>query len=108
MGFALPLTMNGGSASVSNAVLERDEHVVGGDDLAGHGLGHEPGREVHGVAHHGVGAPVPGADLTGEDVAAVDADANRQRQRLVDDAADGTQHASLVVAARHGHAGTRG
>ena len=56
------------------------EHVGRRDDRAGPGRGHEPRRQVHGVAHHGVRAAVLRADVAREDGTAVDADAHRNRR----------------------------
>ena len=49
------------------------QHAAGGDEAAGRCMGHDPRGEVHGVAHHGVGAPERCADVAAEDVAPVHA-----------------------------------
>ncbi len=84
----------------------RARHEVGGgEDLPRFRGGHEPRREVDGVAHHGVRPPVPRTDLTGEHVTAVHADPDRQRELRVLQAPHRAEHPALVVAVRDGHAG---
>ena len=73
------------------------EHIVAGDDLAVARLLHEARREIHGVAHHGVRPPVRGPNVPNEDVAAVEADAQREVARAFDDRTHRAQHALLVV-----------
>ena len=81
------------------------EHVGRRIDLPRSGLGHQPRREVHRVAHHRVRAAVEGADVAGEDRAAIDADADGDRHVGVDDRAQRQQHALLVVAGDDRRAG---
>ncbi len=66
---------------------------------------HQPRRQIDGVAHHREGGPVLGADLTGEHVAAVDADLDGELRVGVDDAPHGAQHASVVVVLGGGNTG---
>ena len=72
--------------------------VGGGQDLARFGLGHEPGGQVHRVAHDGEGSPELGPHVTGEHRPGVYPDAQRQRQLVGDDPAQADQHPLLVVA----------
>ncbi len=74
------------------------EDLGGGEDLAGLGLGHEPGGQVDRVAHDREGPPVGGPDLADEDRSPVDADPDGERAVVVHDLADRQQHAVLVVA----------
>ena len=76
-GVALPFTANGSSSVDLEARVRVLQHVGGGVDLARARLGHEPGGQVHAVAHHRVRAPVPRADVAGEHASAVHADAER-------------------------------
>ncbi len=57
-GWRFPLTWKGSSAVVSNGRAGAVEHRGGGEDLAGIGPRHEPGRQVHRVTHDRVGAAV--------------------------------------------------
>jgi hypothetical protein len=88
----MPLTDNGSRADVSNRVGERCV------DRSLRRLGHEPRGEIDHVAHHGVGPPVPRPDVAGEERAAADPDAHRQRRLLRDDPTQRQQHALLLVA----------
>ena len=49
------------------------------EHLAGLRLRHHARRQVHGVAHHGVGAPIARPDVAGEHRTPVDADPDRDR-----------------------------
>ena len=55
-------------------------------------------REVDGVAHDGVRAPRDRTDVAGEDLAAIDAGAERQVDLGRHDLAQRTQHPLVVVA----------
>ncbi len=81
------------------------EHGRGGVELTRRGRGHQPGREVHRVAHDGVGGAEGRADLTGEDMASVDADLDREGGRGIDDGPQGPQHPPLVLLHRDRHTG---
>ena len=80
------------------------EHIGGRVDQAGLGLGHQPRRQVHGVAHDRVRASVPRADVAREDRPAVHADPDRDRRGGIDDPPQGEQHPLLVVAGDRGRA----
>ena len=81
------------------------EHGRGGVDGTGRGGGHQAGREVHRVTHDGVGRAEARPDLTGEDVAPVHPDLDREGGPRVGDDPQGPQHPPLVVLHRGGHPG---
>ena len=80
------------------------EHLGGGQYLAGLGLGHQPGGQVHRVPHHGEGPSERRAHVAGEHRAGVDADAQAQGKLLGGDLTQGEQHPLLVLAGPSGHA----
>ena len=63
------------------------EHGRAREELARTRGGHESRREIHGIAHDRVRRSEPCADLDGEHVAAVHADAHRQLLVGIDDGA---------------------
>ena len=67
------------------------------DDLAGLGLAHEAGGEVHAVADHRVHTPIRGTEVAREHAAGVDAGFERKDAGGVDDAARRGEHPRLVV-----------
>ena len=79
-GCALPLTMNGCERGRLEPRGRALHDAGGGVDRARRRLGHQPRGEVDHVAHHGVGAAVPGSDVAGEERAAVDPDAHGDRR----------------------------
>ena len=81
------------------------EHRARREDLAGLGARHEPGGEVHRVAHDGVRAAVAGADVAREDRAAVHADAHPEPAGAVGDVAHRAEHPLFVVTHRARDAG---
>ena len=74
------------------------EHVARRVDLTGIGLGHHARCEVDRVAHDRIGAAVGRADVAGEDGAAMDADADRQRKPALDDLAQCEKHVFFAIA----------
>ena len=74
------------------------EHRAAREDLPLAGLGHQSRREVHGVAHHGVGAPVVRTDVAREYRAVVHTDPHADRALGLDDPAQRQQEALLVLA----------
>ena len=104
-GWRLPLTRNGSSGCRLERCRRALDGRPAGDELARRGLGHQPGCEVHGVTHHRVHASPRRADLTGEHVTGVDADAHRQADVGVEQGATDREHASLTVFDRIGSTG---
>jgi hypothetical protein len=81
------------------------EHLGGGEDLAELGACGQPGGQVDGVAHQGIGAPGARAYIAGEGRAAIDAGAESQRRLGVEDRANGPQHPLLVGPRARGRTG---
>ena len=74
------------------------EHLGGGEDLPRPGTGGEARSQVDHVPQHCVGPAGRGAHVAGERRPAVDAGAQHQRARLVDEGAQGSKHSLLVRA----------
>ena len=73
------------------------EHPLRRVQLAVGRGGHQPGREVDRVAHHGVSAAIRRSDVAREHGAAVHADLHGQRPAAVEDLPEREQHAPVVV-----------
>ena len=86
------------SPRVIEDVLRREDAVLAR-------ASRETRREIDGIAHHRVGAPTGGADIAGENVAPVDADAQRHLGARGEDVADASQHRLLVLTRARGSAG---
>ena len=92
-----PWRWNGSIGVVANVVRDRSRTIGGREDLPGLGTGHHPRRRVDRVAEDAVGAPVPRAEVPGEDPARVDAGPHRDDAGLVHHLAQRAQHLLLVV-----------
>ena len=74
--------------------------VVGGHHLPGLGLDHQPGREVHGVAHDGVGVAGLPAEEPGEDAPPVHSDVQALQDVARDEVGREPETGLLVLAGR--------
>ena len=61
------------------------------------GFRHQPGGQVHRIAHHGVHTTIIGADRPCEHMTGVDTDRERQLDSGIEQAASGAQHAAFAV-----------
>ena len=68
-----------------------------GHELARGGLGHQAGREVHCVTHHGVHPAPRSADFSGEHMTGVDPHAHRQPDIGVEQGTTGGEHPTLTI-----------
>ncbi len=84
-GRGLALDRNGSSSVVRIRVAERSSTSAVAKISPGGGRGHQPRGEVHGVAHHGVGASIPRTDIAREDATSMHADADGERTLPVGD-----------------------
>src|SRR5207249_1685772 len=81
------------------------KHVVGNEDLAGAGLGHESCGEVYRIAHDRVGLAIWRSDVAGEHPPSMHPRPHAYAVRAIDDQPHRPQHPFLVVVRRRRRTG---